>query len=68
MTPIVIGVAGGSGSGKTTVAARIVESPGGERVTVIEQYLGSVKPTHLKSVESGTRYADIVIPRGDTTP
>ncbi|MBL8143117.1 MAG: uridine kinase [Acidobacteria bacterium] len=34
--PIVIGVAGGSGSGKTTVVRRIVESLGDEHVTVLE--------------------------------
>ena len=33
---MVIGVAGGSGSGKTTVVRRIVESLGNERVTVLE--------------------------------
>ena len=34
--PVVIGVAGGSASGKTTVVRRIVESLGGDHVTVIE--------------------------------
>jgi len=34
--PFVIGVAGGSGSGKTTVVRRIVESIGDERVSVLE--------------------------------
>ena len=34
--PIVIGVAGGSGSGKTTVVRRIVDSVGDAQVTVIE--------------------------------
>jgi uridine kinase len=34
--PLVIGVAGGSGSGKTTVVKRIVESIGDEQVTVLE--------------------------------
>lgn len=34
--PVVIGVAGGSGSGKTTVVRRIVESLGAEQVTVLE--------------------------------
>jgi uridine kinase len=33
---VVIGVAGGSGSGKTTVVRRIVESLGNEQVTVLE--------------------------------
>jgi uridine kinase len=34
---LVIGVAGGSGSGKTTVVRRIVESLGDDQVTVLEQ-------------------------------
>jgi uridine kinase len=34
--PTVIGVAGGSGSGKTTVVRRIVESLGSDQVTVLE--------------------------------
>lgn len=36
MPPIVIGVAGGSGSGKTTVVSRITEALSGEHVTVLE--------------------------------
>lgn len=36
MTPIVIGVAGGSGSGKSTVVRRIVDSVGQEQVSVLE--------------------------------
>jgi len=35
-TPLVIGVAGGSGSGKTTVVSRIIESIGDDQVTVLE--------------------------------
>src|SRR5512144_256542 len=34
--PVVIGVAGGSGSGKTTVVRRIVESLGEDQVTILE--------------------------------
>ena len=34
--PLVIGVAGGSGSGKTTVVRRIIESVGDDQVTVLE--------------------------------
>ena len=34
--PVVIGVAGGSGSGKTTVVRRIVDSVGPEHVVVLE--------------------------------
>jgi uridine kinase len=36
MTPIVIGVAGGSGSGKTTVVRRIIDSIGPEQVAVLD--------------------------------
>src|SRR3954468_22708157 len=36
MPPIVIGVAGGSGSGKTTVVRRIVDALDEARVTVLE--------------------------------
>jgi uridine kinase len=36
MPPLVIGVAGGSGSGKTTVVRRIVEAVDDARVTVLE--------------------------------
>src|SRR5215212_4936744 len=35
-SPVVIGVAGGSGSGKTTVVRRIVESLGPDQVVVLE--------------------------------
>ena len=34
--PVVIGVAGGSGSGKTTVVRKIVDSLGGDQVVVLE--------------------------------
>jgi len=37
MSPLVIGVAGGSGSGKTTVVRRIVDALGDARVPVLEQ-------------------------------
>lgn len=36
MAPIVIGVAGGSGSGKTTVVRRIMDSLGDDQVSVLE--------------------------------
>lgn len=36
MAPIVIGVAGGSGSGKTTVVRRIVDSLGPDQATVLD--------------------------------
>jgi uridine kinase len=37
----------------------------GRTVTsVIEQYLGTVKPMHLEFVEPSKRYADIILPQG----
>ena len=36
MPPLVIGVAGGSGSGKTTVVRRIIESIGPDEVAVLD--------------------------------
>src|SRR6478672_3989490 len=41
----------------TAERGRTVES-------VIEQYLGTVKPMHLEFVEPSKRYADIIIPQG----
>jgi uridine kinase len=35
--------------------------------SVIEQYLTTVRPMHLKFVEPSRRYADIIIPRGHHT-
>lgn len=32
--------------------------------SVIEQYLGSVRPMHLEFVEPSKRYADVIIPEG----
>ena len=32
--------------------------------SVIEQYLGTVKPMHLEFVEPSKRYADVIVPRG----
>ncbi|MBB6099177.1 uridine kinase [Deinobacterium chartae] len=36
-SPFIIGVAGGTGSGKTTVTRRVIETVGAERVAVLEQ-------------------------------
>ena len=36
--------------------------------SVIDQYLGSVKPMHLEFVEPSKRYADIIIPQGGHNP
>jgi uridine kinase len=40
-----------------TVRGRTVQS-------VIDQYLGTVKPMHLEFVEPSKRYADIIVPQG----
>lgn len=32
--------------------------------SVIDQYLGTVKPMHLEFVEPSKRYADIILPQG----
>ena len=32
--------------------------------SVIDQYLGSVKPMHLEFVEPSKRYADVIVPQG----
>ena len=32
--------------------------------SVVEQYLGTVRPMHLKFVEPSKRYADVIIPQG----
>ena len=39
-------------------------SAGGRWQSVIEQYLGTVKPMHLEFVEPSKRYADMIIPLG----
>ena len=75
-SPLVIGIAGGSGSGKTTVAdadpdlrfirhlQRDISEWGRTRESVIHQFLTAVRPMHLEFVESSKRYADINIPEG----
>ncbi len=32
--------------------------------SVVQQYLGSVRPMHLEFVEPSKRYADLIIPEG----
>jgi uridine kinase len=36
--------------------------------SVIDQYLGTVRPMHLEFVEPSKRYADIIIPQGGHNP
>lgn len=45
--PIIIGVAGGSGSGKTTVVRALLDSQGSKHLTVIEQDAYYKNQTHL---------------------
>ena len=32
--------------------------------SIVEQYLGSVRPMHLQFVEPTKRYADVIVPQG----
>jgi len=71
MKPLIIGITGGTGSGKTTVARRIYESLKGVNVVVIQQDAYYKDLNHLPleerkkiNVEPSKRYADIVIPQG----
>jgi uridine kinase len=43
---------------------RDVAERGRTMESVIDQYLGTVKPMHLEFVEPSKRYADIIIPQG----
>jgi uridine kinase len=51
MRPVIIGVAGGSGSGKTTVVRAIVQSLGSDRVTVIHHDSYYRDASHLPAEE-----------------
>lgn len=68
---IVIGIAGGTGSGKTTITRKIMQHFGGDvrdrgrsLESVVNQYLTTVKPMHEQFVEPSKRKADIIIPEG----
>ncbi len=43
---------------------RDISERGRTVTSVIEQYLGTVKPMHLEFVEPSKRYADIILPQG----
>lgn len=43
---------------------RDVEERGRSVESIIDQYLGTVRPMHLKFVEPSKRYADVIIPEG----
>jgi uridine kinase len=51
MTPFVVGVAGGSGSGKTTVVRRILETLGPAQVALVEQDAYYRDGSHLPFAE-----------------
>ena len=50
--PFVLGISGGSGSGKSTIINEIVESLGPEKIAVLhhDAYIGTGLNYHLKSV------------------
>ena len=60
---LVIGIAGGTGSGKTTLMKNIMERFG-DVITVLSQYQQTVKPMHEKYVEPSKKYANLVVPEG----
>ena len=43
---------------------RDIEERGRTMASVVDQYLGTVKPMHLEFVEPTKRYADVIIPQG----
>jgi uridine kinase len=43
---------------------RDIQQRGRSLTSVIEQYMGTVRPMHLKFVEPSKRYADVIIPHG----
>jgi len=51
MRPLVIGIAGGTGSGKTTVAEKIAEALPGDRAVVIQQDWYYLDRSHLTAEE-----------------
>lgn len=67
MQSIVIGICGGTGSGKTTLASRImrdVKERGRSLESVVNQYLTTVKPMYEHFIEPTKRLADIIVPEG----
>lgn len=76
---LIVGIAGGTGSGKTTVVRKVIEvfpddeviviqrdiiERGRSVLKVLERYNDTVKPSHLQFIEPSKRYADIIIPGG----
>ena len=58
MKPLVVGVAGGSGSGKSTVVRHITEALGADRVAVLEQDAYYRDAPHLTLEERAARNYD----------
>ena len=46
---------------------RDIEERGRSAMSVINQYLRTVRPMHLEFVEPSKRYADVIIPEGAST-
>lgn len=57
----IIGVGGGTGSGKTTFCRKLAEFLGPEQVLTLSQDFDTVRPMHLRFVEPARRQADRVI-------
>lgn len=58
MKPLVVGVAGGSGSGKTTVVRRLMDALGPEQVALLEQDAYYRDAAHLSPDERAARNYD----------
>ena len=56
--PLVVGIAGGSGSGKTTVARKLIVGLGAERVALVEQDAYYRDAAHLSLAERAARNYD----------
>jgi len=61
---LVIGVAGGTGSGKTTVVRKIAEQFREGEVAILSQDSYYFDNSHLQFIEPTKRFADIIIPQG----
>jgi uridine kinase len=58
LTPIVIGVAGGTGSGKTTVSEQILERIGSQKIAFLQHDSYYCEESHLPLAERATRNYD----------
>ena len=65
---LVVGIAGGSGGGKTTLTSNLIRRFGDKVCIVVEQWQNTVKPMHEKYVEPSKKNADIIVPQGGKNP